>query len=83
MVRDTAGQTLFEVLVTPEAISAAVLKANPNAKPRFQADPVSLGSTGIFVDHDGSKYLFYAYVSGRYSGRDAEGRISAIRLIAR
>jgi len=83
LVRDETGLTLFEVVVTPEEISAAVLAAKPDAKPLFYADPVSLGSTGVCIDRDGSKYLFYAYESRRYSGRDTEGQISAIRLIPR
>lgn len=83
LVRDRTGQTLFEVVVTPEEMSAAILAAKPDAKALFHADPVSLGSTGVFIDQDGSKYLIYAYESGRYSGRDTEGQISAIRLIPR
>ena len=78
--RDDNGQVLFDVVLTPEDITAAVQAANPGADPEFYADPVSLGDTAVFVDDDGSKYLFYSYVSDEFGGQQGEGQISAVRL---
>jgi len=48
------------------------------------ADPNSLGAPGIFVDDDGSKYLFYTYYSAANGGnnKSSEGQISAVKLIS-
>lgn len=81
--RDELGQVLFDVVLTPEELSAAVQAVNPGADPTFYADPVSLGDTEIFVDDDGSKYLFMSYVSDQFGGAQGEGQITAVKLIPR
>lgn len=81
--RDETGQVLFDVVLTPEELTEAVQAINPGADPTFYADPVSLGDTEIFVDNDGSKYLFLSYVSERFGGAQGEGQITAVKLIPR
>ena len=81
LVRDSSGQVLFEVVVTPKQIRDTVKGAQADFKPMVHADPISLGSSYVFMDEDGRKYLFYAYVSEQYSGQEGEGHISAVKLI--
>ena len=83
VARDANGKVIFDTVVTPSEVMNAVRKSHPNLKPMYHADPVSFGSSGIFVDTDGQKYLFFAYVSQKFSGEEGEGQISAIRLIPR
>ncbi|MBX3437590.1 MAG: hypothetical protein KF861_08880 [Planctomycetaceae bacterium] len=78
---DANGLPDFEVLVTPEEIREQVKAANPNFDPIDHADPVSLGSTNLFVDQDGKKYLFFAYVSEALGGAEGEGQIAALHLL--
>jgi len=77
---DERGIPEFEVLVTPEEILQKVKAANPDFDPIRHADPVSLGSTDLFVDHDGEKSLFFTYVSEALGGAEGEGQIAAIHL---
>ncbi|QDU91437.1 hypothetical protein Pla175_48650 [Pirellulimonas nuda] len=79
--RDSVGQVLFDVVLTPQELAAAVQAAHPGADPTYFADPVSLGDTDIFVDDDGSKYLFLSYVSQQFGGAQGEGQITTVRLI--
>ena len=82
IARDGAGQALFEVVLTPEDVTAAVTAANGvNFDAELYADPVSLGDTELFIDADGSKYLFFSYVSDEYGGLQGEGQITGVRLI--
>ena len=81
LVRDSSGQVLFEVVVTPTQITDTVKRGQADFKPLVHADPISLGSSYVFMDDDGSKYLFYAYVSEQYSGQEGEGHLSALKLI--
>jgi len=83
-VDDATGEYMFDVVVTDGEIRAAVQAANPGADPDDYADPSSLGALAIFVDDDGSKYLFYTYYSAANGGNNntSEGQISAIKLIS-
>ena len=79
---NSAGLYMFDVVVTDDEITAAVQAANPGADPDYYADPSSMGMGAVFVDDDGSKYLFctyYSAVNGGSSGT-SEGQITAIRL---
>ena len=82
IARELSGQATFDVVLTPEAITAAVVDANgADFDPERYADPVSLGDVDIFIDVDGAKYLFYSYVSAEFGGGQGEGQISVVRLI--
>lgn len=81
--RDEQGRVEFEEALSPEEVLAAVRIVRPNFKPMYHADPVSLGTSGIFIDDDGEKYLFFSYVSQEFSGEEGEGQIAAVRLIPR
>ena len=82
MARDAAGQVIFDVVLTPEDFTAAVEESlGAGYDPSLYADPVSLGDTHIFIDDDGSKYLFFSYVSDEFGGAQGEGAISAVRLV--
>ncbi|WP_144975207.1 hypothetical protein [Bremerella volcania] len=83
VARDKSGNVIFDIVLTPEEIRAEVERYHPNAKPMYTVDPISLGDSWIFVDQDNSKYLFYSYVSQRFSGEEGEGQISAVRLVPR
>jgi hypothetical protein len=76
------GLYMFDVVVTDDEIMAAVQAANPGADPDDYADPTSMGMAAVFVDDDGSKYLFCTYYSAANGGATAtsEGQITAIRL---
>lgn len=76
------GLYLYDVVVTDDEIRDAVQAANPGADPDYFADPTSMGMAAIFVDNDGSKYLFCTYYSAANGGTSAtsEGQITAIRL---
>ena len=81
VARDADGLAKFDVVVTPDEINAAVRETNGGSfDPADHADPVSLGDTDIFIDDDGSKYLFYSFVSEEFGGNQGEGQISAIQL---
>jgi len=80
VARDAMGQVFFDVVLSPEEVVSAVQAVNPGADPTFFADPVSLGDTDIFVDDDGSKYLFMSYVSDVFGGSQGEGQITAVKL---
>ena len=81
VARDATGQAIFDVVLTPDAFTAAVEEAvGPGYDPTVYADPVSLGDTEVFVDDDGTKYLFFSYVSDALGGSQGEGQITAIRL---
>lgn len=82
IARDGSGQAIFDVVLTPEAVTAAVIQINgPNFNPELYADPSSLGDTELFIDTDGEKYLFFSYVSIAFGGIQGEGQITAVRLI--
>ena len=82
MARDASGQVIFDVVLRPEVITAAVTAAQgPNFDEEFYADPESLGDSEILIDDDGSTYLFFSYVSLEHGGRRGEGQISGVRLI--
>ncbi len=83
VLRNDQGVVEFEVVLTPEDILNAVQRVRPTLKPMYHADPVSLGTSGIFVDDDGKKYLFFSYVSKKFSGEEGEGQITAVRLFPR
>ncbi|MEX1039280.1 MAG: hypothetical protein WDZ51_01525 [Pirellulaceae bacterium] len=83
VARDEAGKVLFEVILSPEEFVDAVNSVNPGFNPIYTADPVSLGSSTIFVDDDSRIYLFFSYVSQRFSGNDGEGQITAVELVPR
>ena len=83
VARDRDGQVLFGVVLSPKEVTDAVQAINPGANPIYSADPVSLGDSTIFVDQDGRKYLFFSYVSRRFSGAEGEGQITAVELIPR
>jgi hypothetical protein len=76
------GLYMFDVVVTDDEIMEAVQAANPGADPDYFADPTSMGMASVFVDDDGSKYLFCTYFSAANGGATAtsEGQITAIRL---
>ena len=84
VVTDADGQAVFDVVVTPEDLRSAVEQAlgTSNYDADFFADPISLGDTEIFIDDDGSKYLFFSYVSAENSGSQGEGQISVVRLLS-
>jgi len=44
-------------------------------------DPASLGEPYVFMDGDGSKYLFFSYVSAANGGNPGEGQITAVQLV--
>ena len=79
---NSAGLYMFDVVVTDDEITAAVQAANPGADPDFFADPSSMGMGAVFVDNDGSKYLFCTYYSAANGGSSgtSEGQITAVRL---
>ncbi len=79
---NSAGLYLFDVVVTDDEITAAVLAVNPDADPDYFADPSSMGMGAVFVDDDGAKYLFCTYYSAANGGSSgtSEGQITAIRL---
>jgi hypothetical protein len=83
-VDDATGEYMFDVVVTDDEIRAAVQAANPGADPDDYADPSSMGAPAIFVDDDGSKYLFFTYYSAANGGNPnaSEGQISAVKLIS-
>jgi hypothetical protein len=81
LARDESGLVIFDVVVTPEQVAEAVRSAHGNVDPRQHADPVSLGSSFVFVDDAGGKYLFFAYVSGVLGGAEGEGQIAAVKLL--
>ena len=82
VARDASGQVIFDVVITPEAITAAVIEAKgPDFDAELFADPVSLGDTEIFIDSDGAKYLFFSYVSAEHGGQQGEGQITGVQLI--
>lgn len=81
VLRDEQGLVEFEVALTPEDLLNAVRSVRPNLKPMYHADPVSLGTSGTFIDEDGQKYLFFSYVSQKFSGEEGEGQIAAVRLV--
>lgn len=83
VARDASGKVIFDVVLTPEEMDQAVRSVHSQFNPIYHADPVSLGSSGVFVDKDGKKYLFFAYVSREFSGDEGEGQIAAVRLIPR
>lgn len=83
VARDATGRVLFDVVITPGEVFQAVRNRHPRLKPIYHADPRSLGSSGLFVDSDGRKYLFFSYVSREFSGSDGEGQITAVRLLPR
>ncbi len=83
-IDDVTGEYMFDVVVTDEEVKAAVEAAHPGGvDPEFFADPSSLGGPSVFVDDDGSKYIFYTYLSAVLGGNTntSEGQISAIRLL--
>ena len=81
VARDASGRVMFDVVLTPEDFTAAVEQTQGvGYDPSLYADPVSLGDTHIFIDDDGSKYLFFSYVSAEFGGAQGEGAISAVRL---
>lgn len=81
VARDAFGQVIFDVVLTPEDVYAAVEDAlGTNYDPEDFADPVSLGDTEIFIDDDGAKYLFFSYVSDEHGGQQGEGQITSVRL---
>jgi hypothetical protein len=81
VARDVSGQVIFDVVLTPEAVSARVEESlGAGFDPTLFADPVSLGDTELFIDDDGSKYLFFSYVSDELGGAQGEGAITAVRL---
>lgn len=83
VARDEAGTVMFDVVLTPEAVFPAVESAvGTNFDPSLYADPYEFGDTEIFFDTDGSKYLFFSYVSEEFGGAQGEGAISAVRLIS-
>jgi hypothetical protein len=61
MERDSEGLTMFETILSPENMATA-----------DEPDGVPLGDPNVFIDKDGSKYLFFAY--------GPEGRITAVKL---
>lgn len=80
----STGEYMFDVVVTDEDIKATVEAAHPDGvDANIQADPSSLGAPSIFVDDDGSKYLFYTYYSAVLGGASSasEGQISAVKLL--
>lgn len=83
-INGATGEYMFDVVATAEDIKAAVEAAHPGGvDPVLFADPESLGAPSVFVDADGTKYIFYTYYSaalgGAYSA--SEGQISAIKLL--
>jgi len=82
LARGTDGRIIFDVLLRPEDVIREVRKFHPTLKPMYHADPVSLGSSYIFVDQDGQKYLFFAYVSEALGGDEGEGQITGVRLVS-
>ncbi len=80
---DGQGEALFDVVLTPEALNDAVLAQTPGADPEFYAsDAVSLGDPYLFTDSDGSRYLFFSYVSDEFGGSiGGEGQITAVKLV--
>lgn len=83
VARDDGGQVLFDVVLTPEDVTAAVVDAvGANYDPSVFADPISFGDTEIFFDDDGTQYLFFSYVSEEFGGTQGEGAITAVRLIS-
>ena len=83
-INGSTGEYMFEVVATDEDVKAAVEAAHPGGvDPDFYADPSSLGAPSIFIDEDGSKYLFYTYFSAVNGGASSasEGQISAIKLL--
>lgn len=84
LARSLNGEVIFDVALTDEDLFAAVELANGTGfDGDLYADPVSLGDTGIFVDDDGSKYLFLSYVSDENGGAMGEGQITAVELLPR
>ena len=83
VARDASGEVFFDVILTPEDLSASIEDAlGTGYDPLLFADPVSLGDPEIFIDDDGSKYLFFSYVSAEFEGTQGEGAISSVRLVA-
>ena len=81
VARDDSGEVVFDVVLTPEDLTAAVVAANGTGfDPSLHADPISFGDTEIFFDDDGAKYLFFSYRSAEFGGAQGEGAISAVRL---
>ncbi|MDF7798601.1 hypothetical protein P4C99_03955 [Pontiellaceae bacterium B1224] len=82
VAKDDEGQYIFDVVVTDDEIMDAVQSVNPGADPDDFADPSSMGMAAVFVDDDGSKYLFCTYYSAANGGASAtsEGQITAIQL---
>ncbi|QDT00913.1 hypothetical protein [Adhaeretor mobilis] len=81
VARDSTGQAYFDVVISAEELHAAVETANGiGSDPDDYADPVSLGDSDIFVDEDGSKYLFLSYVSDQNGGALGEGQITGVKL---
>lgn len=82
VARDLSGQAIFDVALTAEEVQSAVQAVHGvGFNPDSYADPVSLGDTGVFIDDDNTKYLFYSYVSAGNGGNLGEGQISAVKLI--
>ena len=79
--RDENGLVCFEVVITPEEIVQAVSEFHPEPNALVHPDPVSLGSTGVFIDDDHRKYLFFTYVSHEFRGREGEGQLTGIELL--
>lgn len=83
VARDANGQGIFDVALRTEDLYAAVQSVHgAGFDPDLYADPVSLGDTGVFIDEDGSKYLFLSYVSDSNGGSLGEGQITAVKLLA-
>ncbi|MEP4076782.1 hypothetical protein [Haloferula sp.] len=83
-INGSTGEYRFDVVATSEDVKAAVETAHPGGvDPVLYADPSSLGAPSIFIDEDGSKYLFYTYYSAVLGGNSSpsEGQISAIKLL--
>jgi hypothetical protein len=81
IARDSLGQAYFDVVLSAEEMYEAVEAVNGTGfDPDDYADPVSLGDTHIFLDEDGSKYLFFSYVSDQNGGALGEGQITAVKL---
>ena len=81
VARDDSGQVLFDVVLTPEDFTAAVVESvGENYNASRYADPVSFGDTELFFDDDGSTYLFFSYQSDAFGGGQGEGAITAVLL---
>ena len=83
VARDESNQVIFDVVLEPADFIAAMEAAlGPGYDPLIYADPYEFGDTELFFDDDGSKYLFFSYVSEEFGGQQGEGAISAVRLIS-